>query len=106
MKLKFCQRLFHFSDLMYSLQLRKNLISDPKFDIKGVKYTDENGKMEVSKDGQHLFTTFLKNDIYHLYPNIPIYVPKKVNPFGTMDAYIYLQKVNTATIFGTSNKEK
>lgn len=42
-KFKFNQRLFHFSDVMYSLKLTKNLISGRKLSIKGVKFTGENG---------------------------------------------------------------
>lgn len=77
-ELKFGQRLFHFSNIMHSPKLRNNLISSPKFDIKGVKFTGENGKAKVSKASQHLCTSFLKNSTYHFYPKILCSVPKRV----------------------------
>ena len=52
--------------------LRKNLISAPKMDVKGVKFEGRKGKIEVTnKIGQPLFTTKLRDGIYYVFPKIP-----------------------------------
>ena len=71
-KLKFGKQNLIFTNVMYSSMLRKNLISAPKMDDKGVKFEGRKGKIEVTnKIGQPLFTTKLRDGIYYVFPKIP-----------------------------------
>ena len=69
-KLRFGQRNLYLKDVMHSSELRKNLLSGPKFDRMGMTFTGEKGKVKIFENNQHLFTAVLRNGVYSTYPKI------------------------------------
>lgn len=70
LKLKFGQRIFYFKDVLYSPKLRRNLISGPKLDVNGVTFKGEQGIVRMYQDGEHIFSAFLKDGVYQMYPKV------------------------------------
>ena len=66
-KLPFGQRNFYLKDVMHSSELRKNLLSGPKFDKIDMTFTDEKGKVKIFENNQPLFTAVLHNGVYSTY---------------------------------------
>lgn len=76
--LSFGNKDFKFSNVMYVPKLKRNLISGPQLDVKGVKFSGGGGKVKVTLNDITLFTAFLDNGIYFLYPNVPDKTPNKI----------------------------
>lgn len=55
---------------MFSDQLRQNLILDPEVDINGPAFHGGQGEIRI-RWGKFLFSAYLEEQIYSLYPQIP-----------------------------------
>lgn len=78
-KLRFGQRVFTLCNVMYSDQLRRNLIPGPQLDLNGLSFYGCNGEVKICRGDEYLFNAYLKNRIYQLYPKIPVSSSKSVN---------------------------
>jgi transposase InsO family protein len=70
-KLKFGQRIICLDNVMFSPNLRKNLISGPKFDQANATFQGGNGEVRMSDQHGLIFKAVLKDNIYYVKPKIP-----------------------------------
>lgn len=70
-KLRFGQRLFTLKNVMFSENLRRNLVSGPQLDLEGVEFKGKNGKVKFSRLGSYMFSAHLKKGVYQFFPSIP-----------------------------------
>ncbi|GFR04625.1 retrovirus-related Pol polyprotein from transposon TNT 1-94 [Trichonephila clavata] len=70
--LKFGSMTIILTNVIYSPKLRRNLISGPQLDKKGISFCNcrGRGEVEIAEDGKVLFSAYLKNSVYHLYPKV------------------------------------
>ncbi|GFR16396.1 retrovirus-related Pol polyprotein from transposon TNT 1-94 [Trichonephila clavata] len=70
--LKFGSMTIILTYVIYSPKLRRNLISGPQLDKKGISFCNcrGRGEVEIAEDGKVLFSAYLKNGVYHLYPKV------------------------------------
>lgn len=78
-KLSFVERVFNHCNVMYSDQLRRNLISEPQLDLNGLTFHGNQVKVKIRWENEYLFSVFLKDRIYRLYSKIPSSGNKCVN---------------------------
>ncbi|GBN50177.1 hypothetical protein AVEN_1957-1 [Araneus ventricosus] len=59
-------------NVMYSPNLRRNLMAGPIFDEGKAFFIGKNGKIDVfCKEGRKLFTEYKENGLYYCYPSYP-----------------------------------
>ena len=68
--------MFDFKKVLFTLNLKKNLISGPLLNYKGLNYISKKGKVKVSlkPNNETLFTGTLKNVCY-LFPKYSLHKP-------------------------------
>lgn len=86
-RLRFGQRCIDLKEVMYSPQLRRNLISGPRMDQGGATFSGHKGEVKVSQFGKTIFKAFLKNGLYCTTPKI-------VNNPSKHVTFAYNTKVN------------
>ncbi|GBO42356.1 hypothetical protein AVEN_155147-1 [Araneus ventricosus] len=62
---------FFFNNVIYSSQIRHNLISAPKLDQGGAKFIGQRRKIQVFHGKERLFTATLCSGLYKTYPKPP-----------------------------------
>lgn len=70
-KLSFGQRVFTFTDVMYTSQLRLNLIFGPELDKVGLSFVGGSTVIDISTGNNILFSAYFKGCFYQLFPQTP-----------------------------------
>ncbi|GFY57101.1 retrovirus-related Pol polyprotein from transposon TNT 1-94 [Trichonephila inaurata madagascariensis] len=70
--IKFDSVTIILTNVICSPKLRRNLISGPQLDKKGISFCNcrGRGEVEIAKDGKVLFSAYLQNGVYHLYSKV------------------------------------
>ena len=61
------ERVYKFTEVLHAPNLRKNLISGPRIDIKGARYKGGKGCI-YDKKGDPAFKAKLVNKVYYIFP--------------------------------------
>ena len=70
-KMIFNNTVYCFNNVLYSPNLRRNLISGPRVDLTGGSFKGKNGRINVyDKYNRYVFHTQLRNGIYVVFPKI------------------------------------
>ncbi|GBM26167.1 Retrovirus-related Pol polyprotein from transposon TNT 1-94 [Araneus ventricosus] len=68
--MKFGPKTIKIKEVMYSLNLRRNLMSGPQFDVVVATFIGGWGEMKVQEHNKTIFKARLKNGIYYVSPSL------------------------------------
>ncbi|GBM14113.1 Retrovirus-related Pol polyprotein from transposon TNT 1-94 [Araneus ventricosus] len=76
--MKFGSRTIKLKEVMYSPNLRRNLMSGPRFDVNGATFLGGRGEVKVQQHNKTIFRARLKNGIYYVFPSLSKHDAKRV----------------------------